>query len=82
MNWIEKIILKIAINHIINKEGVKEMISKIRDFLSGKKTYLVMVGLIIEAVVEYTNDGDLGKFINKILIAIGGITLRAGISKK
>lgn len=59
-----------------------KMFEKIRSVLSGKKTYIVMLMLILEGIVEYINDGDIAKLINKILMALGGITLRAGINKK
>jgi hypothetical protein len=59
----------------------EESMNKIKEVLSGKKTYLVAVGMIIAALVEYTGDGDLGKLINKIIEAIAVITVRAGIAK-
>lgn len=74
-------ILMFLIKIIIKSIGGEEMFNKLREFLSGKKTYLVCIGLIIEAVVEYSSDGDIGKLINKILVALGGISIRAGISK-
>ncbi len=80
MKWVKKIILKIIIKQILKKIGGEKM-NKIREFLSGKKTYLVCIGLIIEAVIEYIADGDLGQLINKIIIAIGGMSMRAGIKK-
>jgi hypothetical protein len=59
----------------------EEAMNKIKEALSGKKTYLVAAGMIIAALVEYTGDGDLGKLINKIIEAIALITVRAGIAK-
>jgi hypothetical protein len=37
-----------------------------------------MVGLIVEAVIQYSVDGDLGTLVTKIMAALGGITLKAG----
>ena len=54
------------------------MFTAIRGILQGKKTYLVMVGLIVEAVIQYSVDGDLGTLVTKIMAALGGITLKAG----
>jgi rubrerythrin len=73
------ILRKILIS--IEERRHKEMFDKIREFLKGKKTYLVAVGLIIEAVVEYTNDNDLAKLVDKILKALALMTVRAAISK-
>ena len=57
------------------------MFGKIREFLKGKKTYLIAIGLIVEAVVEYTNDNDLIKLIERVLKAIALMTVRAAITK-
>lgn len=80
MNKIQEWILyNIVLNYLLRR--YKGMLDKIRGMLSGKKTYLVMVGLVIEALIEYAADGDLGKLINRILVALGGVSLRAGVAK-
>jgi len=77
MNFIEKYIIKL----IINKIGGSKMFNSIRTLLQGKKTYLICLGLVVEALIQYSADGDLGSCITKILAAFGGITLKAGIAR-
>lgn len=77
MNWWQRIILRFT----LNTKGVSKMFGAIRDALSGKKTYIVCLGLIVQAVIEFIADENAGKLINKILLALGGMSLRAGISK-
>ena len=58
------------------------MLEKLRNILSGGKTYLVCVGAIIAALIAYANGTmDIGQMIQAIWTAIAGITLRAGIAK-
>lgn len=56
------------------------MIDAIRDFLKGKKTYLVCIVGIITAIVGFA-DGNLSvaQLIEALFIAVGGMTLRAGV---
>ena len=80
MNKVQEWILEnIVLNYLLRR--YQPMLDKIREALSGKKTYLVAVSMIIAAVIEYAADGDLGKLINSVLIALGGISLRAGVAK-
>ncbi len=52
------------------------------DFLNGKKTYMVCVAAILTALVAWLNGAlTLAQFVEAIFAAIGGITLRAGITK-
>ena len=58
------------------------MLSKIREFLKGKKTYLVAVGVVIAAVISWsTGEVDLLGFAKLILEGIGLGSVRAAISK-
>ena len=56
--------------------------SKIREWLKGKKTYLVCAAAIIGVVVVWA-DGDMTNLdaIEAIVKAVFGITLRAGVAK-
>ena len=56
-------------------------VKQIRLWLQGKKAYLAAAGLIIAAIIQWTQDGDLGKLIEAIFAAIGISGLRAAISK-
>lgn len=71
MNWFERIVLKI----ILRSKGVKKVIKKLKEFLTGKKSYLAAIGLLITSLIEFSNDGDLSKLIQRILecLAIAGI---------
>lgn len=53
----------------------------LRNFLSGKKMYLVGFGLILNAVIQYLGDNDLGKLIKGILEGLGVVTAKAAIAK-
>ena len=58
------------------------MLTDIRAFLAGKKTYLLCLSAIIAALVGYT-DGtlSLGELIQAIVAAAAGITIKAGITR-
>ena len=52
------------------------------EFLSGYKTYIVAVGVVVAAVVAFVNgDVDLAGAINQALVGLGLGTLRAGMKK-
>jgi len=58
------------------------IIAKIEAWLQGKKTYLVMVGGVIAAVVGFLNkDLSLIQLISAIWAALGLGALRSGIEK-
>lgn len=71
--WIITILLK--------KLGVMSMFNKFKAALSGKKTYLVALGMVVTALVEFAADGDAGKLINRLLEAFAFATARAAIAK-
>ena len=82
MNWLKKLIVKLLINHFVKKEGVKEMLSKIKDFLSGKKTYITAVIAILGAIVAWTSgDIKIAEAIKLIIAAITAMTMRAAVTK-
>ena len=55
---------------------------KVKGWLSGKKTYLVCAAAILAAVIAYSQDQvTLIQLIEAVLAAIGGMTLRAGVTK-
>lgn len=50
-------------------------------WLRGKRTYLVGVAMIAQAVMQYlSGDADLAHALNDLLEGIGLITLRSSIS--
>lgn len=52
------------------------------EWLSGKKTYIVMIGVIVSAVVAFTTgEATLSEAIATALTGLGLGTLRAGVSK-
>jgi len=52
------------------------------DFLSGKKTYIVALGVIVAAAVSYaTGELTLADAITRGLEGLGLATLRAGVAK-
>lgn len=57
------------------------MIKKIMEFLSGKKTYLLAIGAIIGALVQFSQDGNFIEMVKAIWVALVTITIRNGVSK-
>ena len=58
------------------------MIEKIRNALSGGKTYLVCAGAIITAIVAFVNGTiDVVQLVQAIFTAVAGMTIRAGVGK-
>ncbi|MFZ5719184.1 MAG: hypothetical protein ACOY5Y_06920 [Pseudomonadota bacterium] len=50
--------------------------------LSGKKTYLVALGVVAVAVGQFlTGDAALAEAVNQALVGLGLATLRAGVAK-
>jgi hypothetical protein len=56
--------------------------TKVKQFLSGKKSYLICVAAIAGALLAWVN-GEIGNHetVTAIVAAIYGITLRAGVRK-
>ena len=78
MNWLKRKILEIVL-----KKALKKVFTmKVKEWLSGKKTYLICIGTILGAVISWVSgEIELGKMIEIIVAAIIAITLRAGIAK-
>lgn len=54
----------------------------ILDFLSGKKTYLLMLAAIFTAIAGLANgDITIVQTIEAVFAAVGGMTIRAAITK-
>lgn len=58
------------------------MLEKLKDLLSGKKTYLIGLGAILTALVAYSS-GDLSivQLVQSIVAAVMAMTIRAGVTK-
>jgi hypothetical protein len=58
------------------------MVEKLRNALSGGKVYLICLGAIIAAVVAFINgEIDVIKLVESVIVAVGGMAMRAGIAK-
>ena len=56
-------------------------VDKVREFLSGKKTYLLLMATIIGTVVAWVEGKvDTMQGIYAIIAALAGMTLRAGVT--
>ena len=56
--------------------------NQIQQFLMGKKTYILMGILVLKIVYDFSiGNIDSEQAINFILLALGGSTMRAGITK-
>lgn len=71
-----------VINLLFKILGGNKIMDKIKAYLSGKKTYIVSVGMVITALVKYLGDNDLGALVNSIAEAFAFSTVRAAIAKK
>jgi len=83
MKWLKKLFLNFLIKYVLSyvKEG--KMLTKIREFLAGKKTYLTALTAIIGVLVAYANGSmEIAEAARTIIEAILAITIRAGIAKK
>ena len=53
---------------------------KFSQIFPGGKTYTVMVGAVVATVAMFMQDQiDIGQAINQIFLAVGAMTIRAGI---
>ena len=79
---IRKFIRRKLLGIIAGKIEKEPFMQAIKDWISGYKTYILMVTAIIGAIVAWSS-GDLTliQMIEAIIAALGGITLRAGIKK-
>ena len=51
-------------------------------WLSGKKTYLIALAAVVTAVTMFAQgDATMGQMISAIFVAVGGMTMRAGVEK-
>ena len=57
------------------------MIGKIRDFLSGRKTYLLCASGIVAALIAFVNGADVSTTVKALMEALALIFIRLGISK-
>lgn len=78
MNFIKVWILE---NIILSIGGTRQMLEKIKQFFSGKKTVLASIVMICQAVLDFIVTGDLIKLIDTVTEALGLVVVRDSISK-
>lgn len=83
MNWIKKKLIYLLLKYILDYwKGGNKMFTKFKEFLAGKKTYLVAISTIIGVLISWINGQiELAEMLRLIVEAILVITIRAGISK-
>lgn len=54
----------------------------LREFLQGKKTYLVAAGFVLAALLELANGASLFAVIDTLLTGLGFGAVRAGITNE
>ena len=74
--------MKIIAKRLARKAGKSKMVENIREKLAGKKTYIVALGMLVAAVVQWIADNDLTKLIDNAMKAIAFMTVRAAIANK
>ena len=82
MKWLKKMLLNLLIKYIASylKEG--KMLTKIREFLAGKKTILISVSAIIGVLIAYSSGAmEIVEAVKAIIEAILAMTIRAAIAK-
>jgi len=52
----------------------------IREWLKGKKTFLVGISTIIGAIIAWSQGGDLSVCVQAIITAVLAMTVRAGVT--
>jgi len=55
------------------------MMTQIREYLKGKKTYLTGIATILGCIIAWVNGAELN--MNLIITALIGMFIRAGVSK-
>ena len=75
MNKIKIWLIKMAVKIFAGGK----MIEKFRLLLGGYKTYIAAIGLLIAAITEFINDGDVGKLITRIFEALAVAGIRAAL---
>ena len=59
------------------------ILADLKEILKGKKTYLIALSAIVAALLGYANDQlTIIQLVQAIFMAIGGMTLRAGMKNK
>lgn len=76
MNWLQKLMLKLALGKIRKVKGM----SKILDWLKGKKTYITALLAGVCAVLVELGI-DIPPIVWEILAILGITFLRAGVTK-
>lgn len=68
--------------YLIDLIGVTGMLQKIKNAISGKKLYITAAAAIITAIVAWSQDAiTTTQFVEAVFVAIGAMTLRAGVEK-
>ena len=83
MKWVKRFLLKLLIKYVLDyvKEG--KMLNKIKDFLAGRKTYLIGISAIVGVLIAYASGSmEIVEAVKAIIEAILAMTIRAGISSK
>lgn len=72
----------LALKIVLKIKGVKDMLSKLRGSLDGKKTYIVGIVAVLGVILAWLNNSmtDI-EAVKAIIEALMGMTIRAGISK-
>ena len=77
---IRKFVLSVLLKYILSKEAVKKFMGNAKEFLQGKKTYIVAVSAIIGVIIGWISgtltDVEAVKAIFESLLAM---TIRNGI---
>lgn len=82
MEWLKKFVFNQVLSYVVNKEEAQKMMTTIKAFLAGKKTYIVAISAILGVVISWSN-GSIGdaEALRSIIEAVLACTIRAGVAK-
>lgn len=81
MKWLKRFLLKLLIKYVLDYAKEGKMLAKIKEFLTGRKTYLVGIAAIIGVLIAYANGTmEAMEAIKAIVEAILAMTIRAGVA--
>ena len=78
---IKDFLLNQVLTLVVGIKKVADILNKVKDFLSGKKTYLIAASSIIGILVAYSQGSvNAQDAIKSIVEAVLAMTIRAGVS--
>lgn len=81
IGWLKKKIRNLVLKQMLKSKGVRTMLTKIRKWLSGKKTYFAATIILSQGIVQFINDGDFIALLKSAGEALAIAGIKAAIVK-